>query len=204
MKCQQLIIYGLLALVGLYVLRETMGLKLPFIDNVDGFLGFFENGNDNAGKPSAAPAAPAAPAADQVHASESLGKNERFLPVSGIKTPTSCKQGFLGAEDLLPSGKSKQIQDFDNANPTGEGILKGVNYLDAGFHVGVNTVGQSLRNANRQVRAEPPNPQVSVSPWMNTTIGPDLIRKPLEDEDVCVSGKRQVNQKNEALNVYNQ
>ena len=37
MKCQQLIIYGLIALVGLYVLRETMGVKLPFIDDVEGF-----------------------------------------------------------------------------------------------------------------------------------------------------------------------
>ena len=29
---------------------------------------------------------------------------------------------------------------------------------------GVNTVGQSLRNANRQLRSEPANPQEKVSP----------------------------------------
>jgi len=228
MKCQQLIIYGLIALVGLYVLRETMGIKLPFIDNTEGFLGGLFNGNSNgngngnsngnsngiinsnapfASAPStrSAPSTASAPSAfGEVLASEGLGRNERYLPVSGInRTPTSCyPQNTLQPDDLLPSGKSKQIQDFDNANPTGEGILKGVNFLDAGFHVGVNTVGQSLRNANRQVRAEPPNPQVSVSPWMNTTIGPDLIRKPLEDEDVCVSGKRHVNKNNDALNVF--
>ena len=46
-------------------------------------------------------------------------------------------------------------------------------------HIGVGTVGSSLRNANLQLRAEPPNPQNQVSPWMNTTIGPDLKRKPL-------------------------
>ena len=222
MKCQQLIIYGLIALVGLYVLRETMGVKLPFIDGVEGFDlgGLFGNSNSNSNSnvqfPSVGPSvrsAPAAPAAGaapsafgEVLASEGLGRNERYLPVSGInRTPTSCyPQNTLQPDDLLPSGKSKQIQDFDNANPTGEGILKGVNFLDAGFHVGVNTVGQSLRNANRQVRAEPPNPQVAVSPWMNTTIGPDLIRKPLEDEDVCVSGKRHVNKNNDALNVFHQ
>ena len=94
-------------------------------------------------------------------------------------------QNTLTPDDLLPKNKSQQIKDFNNANPTGEGILKGVNYLDAGFHVGVNTVGQSLRNANLQLRSEPANPQVNVSPWMNTTIGPDLERKPLEDENVC-------------------
>ena len=198
MKCQQLIIYGLIALVGLYVLRETMGIKLPFIDNTEGLLGFFEgNGNSNVNSNvqppfASAPSKASAPSAfGEVLASEGLGRNERYLPVSGInRTPTSCyPQNTLQPDDLLPSGKSKQIQDFDNANPTGEGILKGVNFLDAGFHVGVNTVGQSLRNANRQVRAEPPNPQVAVSPWMNTTIGPDLPRRPLEIGESCPTGE---------------
>ena len=46
--------------------------------------------------------------------------------------------------------------------------------------VGINTVGQSLRNANRQLRSEPPNPQVKVSPWLQSTIEPDSNRKPLE------------------------
>ena len=89
-------------------------------------------------------------------------------------------QNTLKPKDLLPSGKSKAVQDFDNANPTGEGILKGVNFLDAGFHVGINTVGQSLRNANRQLRSEPANPQVKVSPWLQSTIEPDTNRRPLE------------------------
>ena len=122
-----------------------------------------------------------------VNASEQLGSNEVSMPVSGIsRTPTSCfPQNALTPQDLLPESKGQVIKDFDEANPAGEGILKGVNFLDAGFHVGVNTVGQSLRNANRQLRAEPPNPQVNVSPWMNTTIGPDLARIPLDSNDVC-------------------
>jgi len=41
-------------------------------------------------------------------------------------------------------------------------------------------VGQSLRNANHDLRSDPPNPQVIVSPWLNTTISPDLGRRPLE------------------------
>ena len=47
-------------------------------------------------------------------------------------------------------------------------------------NVGVNTVGQTLRNANRQLRSEPPNPQVKVSPWLQTTIEADTNRRPLE------------------------
>tara|TARA_B100001123_G_C15167181_1_gene969857 strand:+ start:145 stop:879 length:735 start_codon:yes stop_codon:yes gene_type:complete len=122
----------------------------------------------------------------QVAASEP-GENESYLPVQGAATrPSSCyPQNTLGPEDLLPLGKSKEIEDFNKQNPVGEGILKGVNFLDAGFHTGVNTVGQSLRNANLNLRAEPPNPRVQVSPWMNSTIDADLARKTLDSEDVC-------------------
>ena len=58
--------------------------------------------------------------------------------------------------------------------------MEGKNFLDASLHVGIDTVGQSLRNANRQLRSEPPNPQVQVSPWLQSTIGPDVQRRPLE------------------------
>jgi hypothetical protein len=113
--------------------------------------------------------------------------NETFLPVEGIRSaPSSCyPQNTLTPKDLLPQGKEEEIEQWDENNPAQEGILKGVNFLDAGFHVGVNTVGQSLRNANRNLRAEPPNPRVQVSPWMNTTIDEDLMRRPLGTEGVC-------------------
>ena len=79
------------------------------------------------------------------------------------------------------------IKEFNLAKPAGDGILSGINMLDAGFHVGVNTVGQSLRNANRQLRSEPPNPQVNVSPWLMSTIGPDLMRRPLDGGEGCAA-----------------
>ena len=43
--------------------------------------------------------------------------------------------------------------------------------------MGINTVGQSLRNANLQIRSEPANPQVPVSIWLNSTIGPATNRR---------------------------
>lgn len=102
------------------------------------------------------------------------------------RTPSTCyPQPALKPEDLLPSQESKAIQEFNIAQPIGEGILADVNLLDAGSHIGINTIGQSLRNANVQLRSEPPNPQVNVSPWMNTTIGPDLPRRPLEIGESC-------------------
>jgi hypothetical protein len=127
---------------------------------------------------------------NNVAASEPMGQNEGQLAVKGLgRTPSTCyPQQTLKPEDLLPTDESKAIQEFNTAKPVGEGILQGVNLLDAGYHVGVNTVGQSLRNANRQLRSDPPNPQVSVSPWMNTTIAPDLPRRPLEPGESCGAG----------------
>lgn len=122
-----------------------------------------------------------------VTASRPLGSNEQFAAVSGIQTPTrSCyPQDSLAPKDLLPTDDKDNISNFNKDYPISEGILKGVNFLEAGYQIGVNTVGQSLRNANRQIRSEPPNPQVSVSPWLNTTIGPDLSRQPLEIGEDC-------------------
>lgn len=122
-----------------------------------------------------------------VSSSNPLGENEQFAAVSGIKTPTrSCyPQDSLSPKELLPKDEKDNIANFNKDYPISEGILKGVNFLEAGYQVGVNTVGQSLRNANRQIRSEPPNPQVNVSPWLNTTIGPDLARQPLEIGEDC-------------------
>ena len=92
--------------------------------------------------------------------------------------PKDCfpKDQLTPAELLPGDANSKWAQ----VNPAGQGELKDVNFLDAGYHLGVNTVGQSLRNANRQLRSEPSNPQVKVSPWNQTTIEPDISRRPLE------------------------
>ena len=116
-----------------------------------------------------------------------MGKVEQPQSVKGLsRTPSTCyPQPALKPEDLLPAQESRAIKEFNIAQPIADGILADVNLLDAGSHIGINSVGQSLRNANRQVRSEPPNPQVNVSPWMNTTIGPDLPRRPLEIGESC-------------------
>lgn len=81
------------------------------------------------------------------------------------------------APDLLPKPVTKQIQDFGEFAPK---ALQGQNFLEVSKQIGIDTQGSSLRNANYQLRADPPNPRVSVGPWMNSTIEADLLRKPLE------------------------
>jgi len=82
----------------------------------------------------------------------------------------------LNSQNLLPEGDTL----FSNVNPSNNGGVINASLLNAGHHIGVNTQGCSLRNANRGLRSEPANPQTQVSPWLQTTICPDLYRKPLE------------------------
>ena len=215
LDCQKLIIYGILLLIGVYFLRDVLELdfRIPILEGqanqeeaattgedfvadleeeLGEDLGFGGEEEEEADeeyeeeeeiKQEVKQPVQLEP---KVAASEPSG-NESYLPVQGAASrPSSCyPQNTLGPEDLLPLGKSKEIEDFNKGNPVGDGILKGVNFLDAGFHTGVNTVGQSLRNANLNLRAEPSNPRVQVSPWMNSTIDSDLARKTLDSEDVC-------------------
>jgi len=111
------------------------------------------------------------------------GQNEVFSSVTDIKTssyglPPSCSRGTISdPADLLPKDTNSQ---WAQLNPAGGADFKNVNLLKAGYNIGIDTVGSSLRNGNLQLRSEPPNPTTIVSPWMNTTIEPDLMRAPLE------------------------
>ena len=131
------------------------------------------NGNGNVAMMGGGVAMPANPA----------GQNEVFSSVTDIKTssyglPPSCSRGTISdPADLLPKDTNSQ---WAQLNPAGGADFKNVNLLKAGYNIGIDTVGSSLRNGNLQVRSEPPNPTTVVSPWMNTTIEPDLMRAPLE------------------------
>jgi hypothetical protein len=78
---------------------------------------------------------------------------------------------------LLPKDTNSQ---WAQLNPAGKGDLANINLLKAGYHIGIDTVGQTLRNANLQIRSEPPNPQINVGPWNLSTIEPDFMRPPLQ------------------------
>ena len=100
------------------------------------------------------------------------------VPMAAGAKPQGCyPREQLNPMDLLPEDANSQ---WAQVNPKGAGDIQGKNFLSAGALIGVNTIGQSLRNANLQLRAEPPCPQVQVGPWLQSTIEPDLNRRPLE------------------------
>ncbi len=118
-----------------------------------------------------------------VRPAEPLGQNEVYSSVNGMQTsmpgmPSSCsKPNIQNPSELLPKDSNSQ---WAQLNPSGKGELANVNLLKAGYHIGIDTIGQTLRNANLQIRSEPPNPQLSVGPWNQSTIEPDFMRPPLE------------------------
>jgi hypothetical protein len=119
-----------------------------------------------------------------VGAANPLGQNEVYanVPAGSMTsthglTPTGRPGNTYDPSELLPKDLNSQ---WAQLNPAGNADFKNVNLLKAGYLIGIDTVGSTLRNANLQERSEPPNPTASVSPWLNTTIEPDLMRLPLE------------------------
>ena len=79
--------------------------------------------------------------------------------------------------DLLPKDSNNLWAQLNP--PSSE--LQGKQLLNPEQVVGINTQGSSLRNANLQLRSEPPNPRNNTNcPWNISTIESDTQRKPLE------------------------
>ena len=138
------------------------------------------------------PAGIAAPVNENKPAQETAGVSpvmttdgNQFLPVQGLKSgngpSNNCNnQQLMDPKELLPKDNNNE---WSNIMPNND--LKNVGMLNAGHHVGVNTVGSSLRNPNLQIRSEPTIPQTNIGPWNNTTMEADTLRRPLEIGGSC-------------------
>ena len=121
--------------------------------------------------------------ANNFQPSEPMGQNAGPAEAAGVSSSVNgaqsncARQSVNDPKDLLPADENTE---FSKLNPMGSGDLMNVNLLKAGHHIGINTVGTSLRNANLQVRSEPANPRVETGPWNNSTIEADNFRKSLE------------------------
>lgn len=96
-------------------------------------------------------------------------------PCGDDKTP--CDPAKFASVNLLPKSNDVVRDDAFEFAPKD---LTSINFLDAKSKIGENSIGNSLRNPNLQLRSEPANPRTPVSPWQNSTIEPDLYRQPWE------------------------
>jgi len=80
------------------------------------------------------------------------------------------------ASSLLPREVASK-EDFGQFAP--EDVLKGQNFLEPRAQIGYpETIGGALRNANQQIRKDPPNPKEPFV-WNNSTIAPDTMQRGL-------------------------
>jgi len=72
----------------------------------------------------------------------------------------------LTTSDLLP--KYDSASDFAKQNPVSK-ILAEQNFLQSGYHIGINTTIQSNKIPYLDIRSAPPIPKQQVSPFMNSS-----------------------------------
>ena len=147
-----LVVFLILA-YGLYVYSGSKSLK---VDGMDTGLNAAKTTTDEKVPVENANAAPVQPAS-----------------VSG----GYAAQSVASPQDLLPKDQNSQ---WAALNPVQQGNIAAPDLLQAGYHIGLDTIGQTLRNANLQERSDPIIPKSSVGPWNQSTIEPDLGRVPLE------------------------
>ena len=109
--------------------------------------------------------------------------NQAFEPPSGIQNQENVidfnknNMDQYNVKDYLP----KDIQenwfdtDFSQARHLNDDNLINPDR----FVIGVNTVGQSLKNPSWDIRGTVPCPKYTISPWNNSTFEPDYNLKPL-------------------------
>lgn len=118
-------------------------------------------------------AAPVPPSANPDQASAQAAAS-----VPAPKNGYSAKP-VANPSDLLPIDQNSQWSAL-NPNSMNKGDVLMPDLLQAGYHIGLDTIGQTLRNPNLQLRSDPLIQKADIGPWNQSTIEPDVGRVPLE------------------------
>ena len=111
-------------------------------------------------------------------------KTDSGASAAGGSGNTASGSGYATHEvanptDLLPADENSQWSALNpNVSKSGDATMPDL--LKAGHHIGLDTIGQTLRNANLQLRSDPIVPKADVGPWNQSTIETDFARVPLE------------------------
>jgi hypothetical protein len=101
---------------------------------------------------------------------------------TGTGTDTEPFTGYSDKDvanpsELLPKDDNSQ---WSSLNPVSQSNPQMPDLLQAGYHIGLDTIGQTMKNANLQLRSDPVIQKGDIGPWNQSTIEPDLMRVPLE------------------------
>lgn len=98
---------------------------------------------------------------------------------TGNQPKMSCfPKDTITPQDLMPREDSNNA--WQVSNPPVNGHLSDRNFLESGYHYGIDTVSNTLKNPNLQLRSDPIIPQIQVGPWSQSSYGPDTNHRQLE------------------------
>jgi len=103
---------------------------------------------------------------------------KEVAPAAASEAGSALKE-VANPTDLLPQDKNSQWSELNPSSMKSDDVMM-PDLLQAGHHIGLDTIGQSLRNANLQLRSDPIVPKADVGPWNQSTIEADTNRVPLE------------------------
>jgi hypothetical protein len=117
----------------------------------------------------------------QPSVNDTSAQNVQPAPAAGAPAAPNgyALQPVANPSDLLPNDQNSQ---WSALNPVAmnQGNVAMPDLLKAGHNIGIDTIGQSLRNANLQLRSDPIIEKQNIGPWNQSTIEPDFLRVPLE------------------------
>lgn len=105
--------------------------------------------------------------------------NNTAVSTSAPAAPASSGSRVASPTDLLPADQNSEWAALNPVNMSQGNIIAG-DMLQAGYHIGLDTIGQTMKNANLQLRSDPIIPKQNVGPWNQSTYEPDYARVPLE------------------------
>ena len=166
---ERVMILAVFILLGMFLLWYSSG-KTTVQDNMTSTTGGATQGASSKNTDSQPASDAASGNVEAPHPSEIFDKR-------GCESSGYVAQPVANPSDLLPKDENSQ---WAKLNPIDHNSPEMPDMLQAGYHIGLDTVGQTMKNANLQLRSDPVIPKKDIGPWNNSTYEPDLLRQPLE------------------------
>lgn len=113
---------------------------------------------------------------DTISQSQPSVKSTSAQNIVAPPPPSTMGNGYSLApvanpSDLLPIDKNSQWAAL-NPVAMNQGSVLMPDLLTSGYHIGLDTIGQTLKNANYQLRSDPIIQKSQIGPWNQSTIEP--------------------------------
>lgn len=100
------------------------------------------------------------------------------VPADVSADTAAASTDVVQPKDLLPADPNSQWARDNNL--TSLSGMRMPDLMGAAFQTGIDTIGQSHKNPNLQLRSDPVIQRVNVGPWNQPTIDADAVRVQLD------------------------